>query len=299
MSLKLAVNAERGHTENVIGMVSGGDPVLKNEYVIMSAHLDHVGLSLPDATGDTVYNGADDDASGCAALMAIARAYSQGAARGIRPKRTTIFLWVTGEEKGLWGSQFFARFPPVDIKKVVADLNMDMVGRTKTPGYQDPPNYKLADAGEVFVVGPNVSSADLKKTLESVNAGYQKLKINDFYDATAPDATHDNVGPQPNGQGIFFRSDHYNFARVGIPIAFFCDGLHSDYHRLTDTPDKIDFKTMLKTTKTVAALGWVLANTSTPPKINKTLPDRLVNDMKAAEAAGWGKLTPVRAPLPY
>jgi len=175
---------------------------------------------------------------------------------------------------------------------------MDMIGRTKTPGYVDPPNYKLAEPGEVFVVGPNVSSADLKRMLDSVNASYQKLKVNDFYDTTAPDATHDNLGPQPNGQRIFYRSDHYNFAKVGVPIAFFCDGLHSDYHRLTDTPDKIDYKTMLATTRTVAALAWTLGNTSTPPRLNARLPEQLVNDMKAAEAAGWGKLTPVRAPLP-
>ena len=118
----------------------------------------------------------------------------------------------------------------------------------------------LVDPGEVLLVGPNISSDDLEKTIENVNNGYQKLKINHFYDATKPDDTHDNLGPQPNGQRIFYRSDHYNFAKIGIPIAFFTTGLHPDYHRPTDTPDKIDYKEMQVISKTVAAVGWQLAN---------------------------------------
>jgi hypothetical protein len=293
-----AVTSDRGFTENVLGIVEGSDPVLKNEYVVMSAHLDHNGLSVPDSTGDRVYNGADDDASGCSALMAIAHAYAQGAAKGIRPRRSIIFAWVAGEEKGLWGSQYFNQFPPIDITKVVVNLNIDMIGRTKPPGYVDPPSYKLVERGEVFVVGPNISSDELEKTLEEVNNGYQKLKLNHFYDVTAPDATHDNLGPSPNGQRIFYRSDHYNFAKMGIPIAFFTTGLHPDYHRLTDTPDKLDYLEMQKVSRTVAAAGWVIANSATRPKLNAKLPDRLVNDMKTAQAQGWGKLTPVLPPLP-
>ena len=191
LSLRVAVNSDHNHAENVIAMLEGGDPVLKNEYVVMTAHLDHIGLSSPDASGDGIANGADDDASGCAALMAIARAYVQGAEKGIRPKRTMIFLWVAGEEKGLWGSQYFNQFPPVDITKVVLNINMDMIGRHKTPGYVDPPQYKLVEQNEIFVVGPNVSSTDLGKTIESVNNNYQKMTISHFYDTTAPDETHD------------------------------------------------------------------------------------------------------------
>ena len=223
-----------------------------------------------------------------------------GAANGMRPKRTMIFMWQAGEEKGLWGSEYFNRFPPIDIKRVVVDLNMDMIGRSKTPGYVDPPNYKLVEPNEIFVVGPNISSDDLEKTIEGVNAGYQKMGLNHFYDTTAPDATHDNLGPQPNGQRIFYRSDHYNFAKMGIPIAFFCDGLHVDYHRVTDSPDKIDYKLIESTSKTVAAVAWVIGNQPAggTPKLNTKLPDQLVNDMKAVIAAGWGKLTPVLPPLP-
>jgi hypothetical protein len=297
LSLHVAVTSDRNHTENVVGILEGSDPVLKNEYVVMSAHLDHTGLSAPQ-NGDGINNGADDDGSGSTAVLAIAHAFAEGAAKGMRPKRTMIFMCVTGEEKGLWGSQYFNEFPPIDITKVVADLNMDMIGRTKTPGYVDPPQYKLVEPNEIFVVGPNISSDDLEKTLETVNNSYMKMKIDHFYDVTAPDETHDNLGPQPNGQRIFYRSDHYNFAKMGIPVAFFTSGLHPDYHRVTDSPEKLDYHEMQSVSKTVAALAWVLGNTATPPKLNAKLPDQLVNDMKTVQAQGWGKLTAVLPPLP-
>jgi Zn-dependent M28 family amino/carboxypeptidase len=180
----------------------------------------------------------------------------------------------------------------------VADLNMDMIGRTKTPGYTDPPSYKLVEPNEVFLVGPNIASDELGKIVRTVNDSYLKMKINDFYDVVAPDATHDNLGPGPQGQRIFYRSDHYNFVKNGIPIAFFADGLHVDYHRATDSPDKIDYQEMQAVARTVAAVSWVLGNTATPPKLNAKLPQQLVNDMKTVQEQGWGKLTPVIAPLP-
>ena len=299
LGVHVDVTTLKGWTENVVGIVEGSDPTLKNEYVVMSGHLDHLGLA--NASGDNadiVNNGADDDGSGSAALMALARVYAQGAAKGIRPKRSIIFLWVAGEEKGLWGSQYFNQFPPVDITKIVADLNLDMISRSKTPGYTDPASYKLAEPGEVFVVGPNISSDELGKIVDSVAAKVGKLKLNHFYDTTAPDATHDNLGPQPNGQRIFYRSDHYNFAKNGIPIVFYTTGLHVDYHRVTDSPEKLDYALMTTITKNVGAVGWTLANSPTRPKLNAKLPEQLVNDMKAAQAAGWGRLTPVLAPFP-
>jgi Zn-dependent M28 family amino/carboxypeptidase len=299
LSLHVPVQTAAGHGENVVGILEGSDPVLKNEYVVISAHLDHIGLSAPLPDGHNVNNGADDDGSGSTGLLAIARAYAEGAAKGMRPKRTIIFLWNGGEEKGLWGSQYFTEFPPIDITKVVANLNMDMIGRTKNANSVDPDRtHMLVNPGEVLLVGPNISSDDLEKTIENVNNGYQKLVLNHFYDATAPDATHDNLGPQPNGQRIFYRSDHYNFAKVGIPIAFFSDGLHVDYHRPTDTPEKIDFKEIQQVSQTVAAVGWVLGNQPGRPQLNAKLPDQLVKDMKAAQAQGWGKITPVLPPLP-
>lgn len=299
LELHVAVKSEPGHGENVVGILEGSDPVLKNEYVVISAHLDHIGFSAPLPDGHNVNNGADDDGSGSTGLLGVAHAYAVAAQKGERPKRTMIFLWNAGEEKGLWGSQYFAEFPPVDLSKVVADLNMDMIGRTKNASEVDPnPTHLLVEPGEVLLVGPNISSDDLEKTIETVNNGYQKLRINHFYDATAPDATHDNLGPQPNGQRIFYRSDHYNFAKMGVPIAFFTDGLHVDYHRPTDTPEKIDYHEIEQVSKTVAAVGWVLASQPGRPKLNTKLPDQLVKDMKTVKDQGWGKVTPVLPPLP-
>lgn len=299
LDIHVEIKSSENHAENVVGILEGSDPVLKNEYVVISAHLDHIGLSAPLPDGHDVNNGADDDGSGSTGLLAIAHAYAQGAARGIRPKRTIIFLWNAGEEKGLWGSRYFNQFPPIDLTKVVADLNMDMIGRTKTPKSVDPnPTHYLVKPGEVLLVGPNISSDDLEKTIEGVNNDYQKLVLNHFYDVTAPDATHDNLGPKPRGQRIFYRSDHYNFAKVGIPIAFFSDGLHVDYHRPTDTPEKIDFHEIEQVSKTVAAVAWVLGNQAVRPGLNAKLPDQLVKDMKAAKEQGWGTMTPVLAPLP-
>ncbi|MEP6715232.1 MAG: M28 family peptidase [Terriglobia bacterium] len=299
ISLKLVTRSEPGHGENVVGILEGGDPVLKSEYVVISAHLDHIGLSAPLPDGHNINNGADDDGSGSAGLMAMARAYAQGAAKGVRPKRSIIFLWNAGEEKGLWGSQYFNEYPPVELGKVVADLNIDMIGRTKGPGYKDPDaTHVLVNPGEILLVGPEISSDDLEKTIETVNNGYQKLTLNHFYDTTKPDATHDNLGPRPNGQRVFYRSDHYNFAKMGIPIAFFTTGLHPDYHRATDTPDKIDYKEMQLVSKTVAAVAWVLGTQDQRPEIKSTLPGQLIKDMKAAKDQGWGKQTPVLAPLP-
>lgn len=299
LSLHVALRSEPGHGENVIGILEGGDPVLKDEYVVLSAHLDHNGLVTPLPDGHNVMNGADDDGSGCAGLLGIARAYAQGAAKGQRPKRSIVFLWNAGEEKGLWGSQYFSQYPPIDLSKVVANLNMDMIGRTKGPGYYDPdPTHALVNPGEIFVVGPNISSDDLEKTLETVNDSYQKLVLDHFYDTTTPDGSHDNLGPQTRGQRIFYRSDHYNFAKMGIPIAFFTDGLHPDYHRATDTAEKIDYKEIQVVSKTVAAVAWVLGNQAGRPGLNTNLPDQLVKDMKTVKDQGWGKLTPVLSPLP-
>jgi Zn-dependent M28 family amino/carboxypeptidase len=299
LTVKLGVKSEENHGENVVGILEGSDPVLKNEYVIISAHLDHIGLSAPGADGDSINNGADDDGSGTVGVLAMAHVYAEGAAKGIRPKRSIIFLWNGGEEKGLLGSRYFTQFPPVDLNHVVADLNIDMIGRTKNEKSVDSnATHVLVKPGEVLLIGPNISSDDLGHTIDSVNINGQKMDFNHFYDVTAPDPTHDNLGPQPNGQRIFYRSDHYNFANVGIPIAFFTTGLHVDYHRPSDTPDKIDYKAMQQIAKTVGAVAWELANRPGRPKLNQKLPDQLVKDMKAAQTQGWGKLTPVLPPLP-
>ena len=299
LRLHMAVHSEDGHGENVIGILEGSDPVLKNEYVILSAHLDHLGLSAPQPGGHAVYNGADDDASGSAALLAMARAYAAGAAQGIRPKRSILFLWNGGEEKSYSGSRYFVQFPPIDLSKVVALLHMDMIGRTKSPDSVDADKtHVLVDRGEILLIGPDISSAGLEKTIEAVNGNYRKLKLNHFYDATHPDETHDNLGPQPYGQRLFSRSDQYSFALMGIPFAYFTTGLHADYHRPTDTPEKIDYNELRLVARTVAAVGWDLGNQSGRPQLNTNLPDDLKQAMEGVRKQGWGKVTPVLAPLP-
>jgi hypothetical protein len=307
INVHLAVHEEQNHAENVIAMLEGSDPVLKNEYVVISAHLDHIGFAnQPGTDGRVINNGADDDGSGSTGLLGIARSYAEGAAKGMRPKRSIIFLWNAGEEKGLWGSQYFNEFPFLDLTKIVADLNIDMIGRTLNPNSVDnDTTHRLVKHGDVMVVGPNISSDDMEKTIETVNASYQKLGLDHFYDVVAPDKGHDDIGPgitaeNPlgRGQGIFYRSDHYNFAKMGIPIAFFTIGIHVDYHRTTDTPEKIDYKQIEIVSKTVSAVGWVLANQANRPQLKANLPARLVTDMKTAKDLGWGKVAPVMPPLP-
>jgi hypothetical protein len=176
---------------------------------------------------------------------------------------------------------------------------MDMIGRTRNAAFADKDKaHVLVERGEILLIGPQISSTDLGKTIEAVNDNYQHLKLNHFYDSTQPDATHDNLGPAPSGQHLFARSDQYNFAKVGIPFAYFTTGLHVDYHRTTDTPEKIDFQELQMVARTSAAVGWDLGNQSGRPKLNPALPDELTKTMESARAHGWGKITPVLAPLP-
>jgi Zn-dependent M28 family amino/carboxypeptidase len=202
-------------------------------------------------------------------------------------------------KKTACGARSINEFPPIDPRNIVANLNMDMIGRTKGPGFTDPDKtHVLVNPGEVLLVGPQISSGDLEKTIETVNNGYLKLTLNHFYDVTKPDDTHDNLGPAPSGQRIFYRSDHYNFAKVGIPIAFFTTGLHPDYHRPTDSPEKIDYLQMQIISKTVAAISWQLASQDQRPQINASLPEQLIKDMKKVKDQNWGQITPVLPPLP-
>lgn len=299
LKLRVAMRTDPGHGENVVGILEGTDPILKNEYVVLSAHLDHLGLAASQTDGRTVFSGADDDASGSAALLAAAHAYAAGADSGIRPKRSILFLWNGGEEKLYAGSRYFVQFPSFDLARIVALVHMDMVGRTKNPNFvDDNKSHLLVERGEVLLIGPNVMSDDLERTIETVNGGYQKLKLNHFYDATRPDETHDNLGGQQFAQHLFSRSDHYNFARMGIPVVYFTTGLHGDYHRPSDTPERIDFTELEMVARTAAAVGWELGNQSQRPKLNSNLPDDLKRAMEFAQKQGWGKVTPVPAPLP-
>jgi Zn-dependent M28 family amino/carboxypeptidase len=191
---------------NTIGILEGSDPVLRNQYVVFSAHMDHVGITpgLPDS----INNGADDNASGTTGVMELAEAFSRP---GARPKRSILFLTVSGEEKGLWGSRWFSEHPTVPLKQLVADINLDMLGR----------NW----ADTIVAIGKEHS--DLGATLERVNAAHPELRM----------VAIDDRWPE---ERFYFRSDHYNFARKGVPAIFFFNGVHEDYHRVTDSPEKIN-----------------------------------------------------------
>jgi hypothetical protein len=260
MSINIAVKNETIGTQNVVGIWEGSDPVLKDEYVAVGAHYDHVGMGIP-VNGDSVFNGADDDGSGTTALLAMAEALTKNSTR---PKRSTLFVWHCGEEKGLWGSRYFTNYPTVPLDHVVAQLNIDMIGRSKKEGDTNPRNRALTGPNEVYVIGSTMMSTELGALTQSVNKAYLNLTFDLRYDDPA----------DPNR--FFFRSDHYNYAQKGIPIIFFFDGVHEDYHQLGDSADKIDYQKMEKITRTIYMMLWEVSNRAARPKVDKPLPAQLI-----------------------
>lgn len=261
ISLNVAVKTENTHSQNVVGILEGSDPVLKNEYVAIGAHYDHVGMN-PFANGeDKIWNGADDDGSGTVAVMAMAEAFAKAAQR---PKRSILFIWHAGEEKGLWGSDYFANNPTVPISSIITQLNIDMIGRAQKLNEEvKPRNKELTKQGEVYLIGSRMMSSELGELSESVNNSFLKMNFNYRYD--------DPKDPQQ----FFYRSDHFNYAKKGIPIIFYMDGDHEDYHQPSDSVEKIDFEQMEKITRTIFATGWELANRPARPKVDKPLPQEL------------------------
>ncbi len=219
---------------NVVGILEGTDPVLKNEYIVFSAHMDHIGISA--GKPDSINNGADDDGSGTVGVLELAEAFSRKKAA---TKRSLIFLTVSGEEKGLWGSAYFASHPPVALSNVVADLNMDMIGRN----WPD----------TIAVIGREYSS--LGPTLDSVAAAHKALNMTP-------------IGDQWPEERIFFRSDHYNFAKAGVPILFFTSGLHPDYHEPSDSPEKIGTEKEARLLQLIFWLGQQVGNAQGKPTWN-------------------------------
>jgi hypothetical protein len=219
---------------NSIGILEGSDPKLKNEYIVYSAHMDHIGIT--PGQKDSINNGADDDASGTVGVIELAEAFTH---RGARPKRSIIFLTVSGEEKGLWGSDYFANYPPVPAKQIVANINIDMIGRN----WPD------------TIVAIGKEHSDLGTTLERVNAAHPELRMTAI----------DDRWPE---ERFYFRSDHYNFARKGIPVLFFFNGVHEDYHEVTDSPDKINSEKEARILKLLFYLGQEVANAPKRPQWN-------------------------------
>ncbi|PYS78445.1 MAG: hypothetical protein DMF66_06405 [Acidobacteria bacterium] len=257
LSVKLSVT--QASTQNVVAVLEGKDPVLKREYVALGAHYDHVGTDNPGCRpvgDDKICNGADDDGSGTTSLITMAEAF----AKGPRPKRSILFVWHAGEEKGLWGSEYFTRYPTVPLKQVVAQLNIDMIGRSKKAGDTNPANKMLTGPEEIYVIGSRMMSDELADKNVAVNTAYLNIKYNYHYD-------------EPNDpERLFYRSDHFNYAKHGVPIIFFFDGVHEDYHRPTDSPDKIDYQKMQSVARTIFILASELANAPTRPVIDKQIP---------------------------
>jgi len=230
----------RTTTQNVAGILEGTDPALRNEYVVFSAHYDH----LKTGPSGEIYPGADDDGSGTTAVLSIAHAMSLS-----RPKRSVLVMFHAGEELGLLGSEYNTDYAPVvPLDKLVADLNIDMIGRSKPAGDKEMEDEHLTDANSVYLVGSNRISRELHEISEETNSEFQKLKLDYYYN-------------DPNNpERIYYRSDHWNYAKHGVPIIFYFDGTHVDYHRPTDTVDKIDFGKLTKITRLVFETGWRLAN---------------------------------------
>jgi hypothetical protein len=257
ISLNVATKTENIHSQNVVGILEGSDPVLKNEYVAIGAHYDHVGMNPFSGGEDKIWNGADDDGSGTVAVMAMAEAFSKGQ----RPKRSILFIWHAGEEKGLWGSEYFADNPTVPIGSIITQLNIDMIGRAQKLNEEvKPRNKELTKQGEVYLIGSKMMSTELGEISEATNNAFLKMNFNYRYD--------DPKDPQQ----FFYRSDHYNYAKKGVPIIFYMDGDHEDYHQPSDSVEKIDFEQMEKIARTIFATGWELANRAARPKVDKPLP---------------------------
>ena len=242
---------DKNSAPNVVGILEGSDATLKNEYVVFSAHMDHVGVAGPRGSGgcraqgaDSICNGADDDGSGTVAVVEIAEAFAR---LNPRPKRSVIFLNVSGEEKGLWGSEYFSNHPAVPITNIVADLNIDMVGR----------NWR----DTIVAIGKEHS--DLGATLNRVGAAHPELHMQPI----------DDIWPEEN---FYFRSDHYNFAKKGVPILFFFNGTHADYHQVSDSPDKIDAEKETRIAQLIFYLGVDVANAAERPKWNPDSYKRIV-----------------------
>ncbi len=260
VSMNIANSNQSIPTQNVVAVWEGSDPTLKAEYVALGAHYDHVGSGCPPNGTDTICNGADDDGSGTTALLAMAEALSKAPAR---PKRSVLFVWHCGEEKGLWGSRYFTEYPTVPLNQIVAQINIDMIGRSKKEGDTNPRNSELTGPDAVYLIGSTMMSTELGELVNKVNKSYLNITYDTKYDDPK----------DPNR--FFFRSDHYNYARKGIPIIFFFDGTHEDYHRAGDTADKIDYQKMEKITRTVYMTLWEIGNRPVRLKVDKPLPAQI------------------------
>ena len=232
-SVETSARIRETFAHNTIGWIEGSDPDLKHEFVVFTAHMDHVGVGSP-VNGDSIYNGADDDASGTAAIIELAEAF---ASLETAPRRSLVFMTVSGEEKGLLGSRWYSEHPVFPLEATVSNINIDMIGRN----WQD----------TVVAIGRDEST--LGETLEGVVAGHPDLGLTMIDD------------PWPD-ENFYFRSDHYNFARKGVPVLFFFTGTHEDYHGVNDEPDRILYDKTSRITRLIFHLGLTVADASDRPE---------------------------------
>ncbi|MGB5459644.1 MAG: M28 family peptidase, partial [Eudoraea sp.] len=235
ISLNIKSNNEALSSENIVAVIRGFEK--PDEFIVISSHLDHIGVNN---NGD-INNGADDDGSGTVAMLEIAEAFKQAADSGNGPKRSIVFLHVTGEEKGLLGSKYYTDNDPVfPLSQTVANLNIDMIGRID-PKYERDGNY-------VYLIGSDKLSKELHELSEDINDKYSQLKLDYTY----------NDENDPNR--FYYRSDHYNFAKNNIPIIFYFSGTHEDYHRPGDTPNKINYDALESRSRLIFYTAWEIAN---------------------------------------
>lgn len=228
-------------SENVVAYIKGSE--IPDEIIVITAHYDHLGQD-----GFKIFNGADDDGSGTVALLEIAQAFQNAKAEGFGPKRSLLFMNLTAEEKGLFGSKWYVENPIFPLKNHVANLNIDMIGRVDDAHLLEP-NY-------IYLIGSDKLSIDLHKLSEKTNKKHTKLNLDYTY----------NDEDDPNR--FYYRSDHYNFAKNNIPIIFYFNGVHEDYHKETDTAEKINYELLTQRTKLVFFTAWEIANRDKKLKVD-------------------------------
>jgi hypothetical protein len=253
LSSTIAHESYKASTENVVAFLEGSDPVLKNEVVVISSHYDHIGMNAT-ASGDQISNGADDDGSGTVAVLEIAEAFAHAQADGYGPRRSILFLNVSGEEKGLLGSAYYADQQPVlPLEQTVTNLNIDMVGRRDPtyPGTQ-PENY-------VYIIGSNLISKELHEINQQANT-LTGLGMD----------LHERFNSKDDPNRFYARSDHWNFGKHNIPFIFYFNGTHEDYHGIDDEPEKIDYPQMANRARLIFATAWQVANQDQRPAVTGT-----------------------------
>lgn len=245
-------NSFQAQTENVVAFIEGSDPKLKDEYLVISSHYDHIGMS---DTGDEdgINNGADDDGSGTVTILEIAEAFVTAKADGVGPRRSILFLNVAGEEKGLLGSAYYADIEPIiPLEKTVTNLNIDMIGRID-------PTHPGEGSDYVYIIGSNLISQELHDINQRINklVGIN-IDLNERF----------NSKDDPNQ--FYRRSDHWNFGKHNIPFIFFFTGTHEDYHGVDDEPEKIEYDRMARIGQLIFATAWQIANQDNRPAVSGT-----------------------------